>query len=97
MGIKLQFHVDRSVDDYFIGNIYAPDSGNEVIFPGISDQFYSRIEMELQKIHWSNYIILGGDFNASLGKRQLPCDQPILGPFGLDYSNTAGERVLDLA
>jgi len=40
---------------------------------------------------------IGGDFNASIGIRSNPDDARIIGPHGLPHSNSAGEKLIDMA
>ena len=42
-------------------------------------------------------LILGGDFNASIGMRSDTVDRSILGPYGIAHCNKHGDSLLDHA
>jgi len=42
-------------------------------------------------------LILGGDFNASIGTRRDTIDPAVLGPFGIAHNNSLGDTLLDYA
>jgi len=42
-------------------------------------------------------LIIGGDFNASIGTRRDTIDHSILGPYGIAHSNDHGETLLEYA
>ena len=97
MDITLKFSFRGSTQHYYIGNVYAPSDDKDIDYPGCLDKFYCDLDTHLATIPNTHQIILGGDFNARIGTRQVPEDQPVLGPYGLTQHNDCGERVLNLA
>ena len=99
IGIHLLFRPRRNqTQRIFIGNTYAPHSGLASDDPLLLERFYTSLEETISSATPNGTdIILGGDWNASVGVRQDPSDQPFLGPYGIDCSNAAGDFVLDLA
>jgi endonuclease/exonuclease/phosphatase family metal-dependent hydrolase len=55
------------------------------------------IETHLLQLPSDTTPIIGGDFNASIGIRSNPDDACIIGPYGLPHSNSAGEKLIDMA
>jgi len=70
--------------------VYAPtdDSSNE-----IKDEFYADLTMLLANINNRKEIVLLGDLNARVGKRE---EDSTVGRWGEDTLNNSGERLLDL-
>jgi hypothetical protein len=65
--------------------------------PGIITKFYETIETHLLQLPSDTTPIIGGDFNVSIGVRSNPDDACIIGPYGLPHSNSAGEKLIDMA
>ena len=109
MAITLKFPApgrNKQAESFWIGNVYAPDHGSvdrartQDNSPHLLDRFWQQIEHFLTDVPTNTQIVLGGDYNASLGRRDdtaPPEYHTSLGPFGLPHRNEAGERVLDLA
>ena len=98
MGIELLFRPRRNQRTrLFIGNIYAPHQDLEKDHPGIVERFFTQVDRHLRSLNSSTGIIVGGDFNATVGTRTTDCDAPTLGPYGIGKANDAGEHVLNLA
>ena len=98
-GVTLLFRPKRNqTQRIFIGNVYAPHSGLAADDPNLLERFYLQLEDCLSSaVPSGTDIILGGDWNAQVGIRRDPTDQPFLGPFGIDRSSASGDFVLDLA
>jgi hypothetical protein len=77
--------------------VYAPYGELESTNPGIITKFYETIETHLLQLLSDTTPIIGGDFNASIGVRSNPDDACIIGPYGLLHSNSAGEKLIDMA
>jgi hypothetical protein len=77
--------------------VYAPNGELESTNPGIITKFYETIETDLLQLPSDTTPIIGGDFNASIGVRSNPDDACIIGPYGLPHSNSAGEKLIDMA
>jgi hypothetical protein len=90
MGIDLIFHPRKNQSaKFFVACVYAPY--------GIITKFYETIETHLLQLPSDTTPIIGGDFNASIGIHSNPDDACIIGPYGLPHSNSAGEKLIDMA
>ena len=81
----------------FVGNVYAPHLDLETKHAGIIERFYNAVKTHLSTLPPQTELILGGDYNATVGVRSTECDKPILGPHGIGVTNEPGEFVLTLA
>lgn len=101
MGIQLLINEKhRQCTPLFIGNIYAPHSGLTSTSPDDDEStssspllvnFYEKIEQHLATLPPTTEVILGGDLNASVGRREPDDDpDPTIGPNGLPRRNEAG-------
>ena len=113
MAITLKFPAkgrNKQAESFWIGNVYAPDHGSidrarartrdQNPQPLLLDHFWQQIERYLSDVPSTTQLILGGDYNASLGRRDgntPPEYHTSIGPFGLTHRNEAGERILALA
>ena len=73
----------------FFVSVYAPHSGKS---RATKDEFYSHFTDCLSKCNEGELLMVGGDFNASLGISKDKNSKE-LGQFGIDYSNSAGEEL----
>ena len=66
--------------------IYAPtlDKDDEV-----HDEFYEQLQVTIESIKRSDYLIVMGDFNAILGNEKVPCVT------GTGIRNNSGQRLLE--
>jgi len=98
MGIFLSFFPRKNQQtNLFVANVYAPYSEMENSNPGILSRFYEKVESHLTHLPDDIDIILGGNFNASVGVRQDDSEKHVLGPNGFPHRNKAGQHVIDLA
>jgi hypothetical protein len=98
MGIDLVFHPRKNqTTKFFVACVYAPYGELESTNPGIITKFYKTIETHLLQLPSDTTPIIGVDFNASIGIRRNPDDACIIGPYGLPHSNSAGEKLIDMA
>ena len=69
--------------------IYAPtlDKDDEV-----HDEFYEQLQVTIESIKISDYLIVMGDFNAILGNERVPC---VTGAHGTGIRNNSGPRLLE--
>ena len=69
--------------------IYAPtlDKDDEV-----HDEFYEQLQVTIESIKRSDYLIVMGDFNAILGNEKVPC---VTGAHGTGIRNNSGQRLLE--
>ena len=70
-------------------HIYAPtlDKDNEV-----HDEFYEQLQVTIESINISDYLIVMGDFNAILGNEIVLC---VTGAHGTGIRNNNGQRLLE--
>ena len=68
--------------------IYAPilDKDDEV-----PDEFYEQLQVTIESIKRTDYLIVMGDFNAILGNEKVPC---VTGAHGTGIRNNSGQRLL---
>jgi hypothetical protein len=98
MGIDLIFHPHKNqTAKFFVACVYAPYGELVSTNPGIITKFYETIETHLLQLPSDTTPIIGGDFNASIGICSNPDDACIIGPYGLLHSNSAGEKLIDMA
>jgi len=113
MAITLKFPAkgrNKQAETFWIGNVYAPDHGSvdrvrartqdDSSQTPLLDRFWHQIGCYLSAVPTTTQIVLGGDYNASLGLRNdttPPEYHTSLGPFGIPHRNDAGERILALA
>ena len=86
MGIELLIQgATKQQKRVFVMNIYAPTTDHEIKTPGITEKFYTSLQQHIHKhTSPSSHTIVGGDWNAKIGKRKLDEeDAPYLGPTGL--------------
>ena len=85
MGITLRFAHKKGErtfsETFFVGNIYAPDSGtveraSKKGDPDMRDRFFGKVDNILGEINANTQVIIGGDFNASVGIRPPPPPPP---------------------
>ena len=69
--------------------IYAPtlDKDDE-----IHDELYELLQVTIESIKLSDYLIVMGDFNAILGNETAPC---VTGAHGTGIRNNSGQRLLE--
>jgi exonuclease III len=98
IGIDLIIHPRKNqTAKFFVACVYAPYGELESTNPGISTKFYETVETHLLQLPSDTTPIIGGDFNASIGIQSNPNDACIIGPYGLPCSNSAGEKLIDMA
>ena len=68
--------------------IYAPtlDKGDEDHY-----ELYEQIQVTIESIKITEYLIVMGDFNAILGNEKVPC---VIGAHGTGIRNNSGQRLL---
>ena len=69
--------------------IYAPTLDKD---DDIYDKFYEQLQVTIESIKRSDYLIVMGDFNAILGKEKVPC---VTGAHGTGKRNNSGQRWLE--
>ena len=85
----------ETTDSYMtVVSVYAPTAKAP---PGVKQRFSADLQDVLNKIPQSDVLIVLGDFNARVGKRDLENDlwPGTLGKHGLGESNQAGEEFLE--
>ena len=70
--------------------IYAPtlDKDDEV-----HDEIYEQLQVTIESIKRSDYLIVMGDFNAIMGNEKVP---GVTGAHGTGIRNNSGQRLLEL-
>ena len=58
----------------------------------VHDEFYEQLQVTLESIKRSDYLVVMGDFNAILGNEKVPC---VTGAHGTGIRNKSGQRLLE--
>ena len=69
--------------------IYAPTLDKD---DDVHDAFYEQLQVTMESIKRSDYLIVLGDFNAILGNEKVPC---MTGAHGTGIRNNSGQRLLE--
>ena len=69
--------------------IYAPTLDKD---DDVHDEFYEQLQVTMESIKISDYLIVLGDFNAILGNEKVSC---VTGAHGTGIRNNSGQRLLD--
>ena len=85
MAIKLLFKPARKqTKSIIVGNVYCPTSDHEAMNEVITNKMYARTIKEIKRnTDPQTKIIIGGDFNATIGVQEDTSDKKYLGPHGL--------------
>ena len=90
IGVRLLMkdYEDRDIGLLLV-SAYAPDSSQP---QEVFDEFIENLEVCTQRKRPSDILVIGGDFNASMG---TSCDNNnnSLGPFGITHINEAGRKM----
>ena len=91
-GIKLLFTDEKGKDvTIFWGAAYAPTSDATT---EEQDEYFDQLQTLIDRTSATDVLMLSGDFNASLGIRTDHRDK-VLGKFGIEHRNRAGDRLHD--
>ena len=71
--------------------VYAPTSTHS---EEVSDDFYDALQLQIQKVHKKESLIMMGDLNAKIGTDHNAWT-PTLGKYGLGKINSRGEKLLE--
>ena len=69
--------------------IYAPTLDKD---DDVHDEFYEQLQVTMESIKRSDYLIVFGDCNAILGNEKVPC---VTGAHGTGIRNNSGQRLLE--
>ena len=85
---------ERSSTFVTVLSVYAPTAKAP---PGVKQQFNEELQSSLDKVSPSDILIILGDFNARVGKRDVASNlwKQTLGIHGFDERNDAGEELLE--
>ena len=85
---------ERSSTSVTVVSVYAPTAKAP---PGVKQQFNEDLQSSLDKVPPSDILIILGDFNARVGKRDVASSlwKQTLGIHGFDERNDAGEELLE--
>jgi hypothetical protein len=90
--IKLLYTDEKGKDvTIFWGAAYAPTSDATT---EEQDEYFDQLQVLIDRTKDTDVLTLSGDFNASLGIRTDDRDK-VLGNFGIDHRNRAGDRLHD--
>ena len=69
--------------------IYAPTLDK---YDEVHDEYYEQLQVTIDSIKITDYLIIMGDFNAILGNEKVPC---ATGAHGTGIRNNSGQKLLE--
>ena len=89
---KLTVSINKKYNVNII-QVYAPTSSHE---DEEIEEFYESIELALKDCHKKDFLIIMGDFNAKVGRKE-DGDNETVGMYGMGNRNDRGERLIQFA